>query len=153
MTREPARTRLLWAFLSLVLPVAFGHTTACRSPALIFSAGIRFAIKRFTPCSAVLRHSPSSWAAVVRWSALIPKALRSSKRHPLYPFSWPPTQPAHHSSPPNITVLHARHKCREQDPPPAHNHLDALPSRLYKRARMRSRLVGSIVLSSTDAAS
>ena len=40
MASEPARARLLRAFLSLVLPVKFGHTcnTACRSPAPTFSA-------------------------------------------------------------------------------------------------------------------
>ena len=42
----------------------------------------------------VLRHFPSSWAAVVHWSALMPKALRSSRKHPIHSFSWPPTQPA-----------------------------------------------------------
>ena len=59
---EPA---LLWAILSLILPVTFGHTTACRSSALVFSAVIHFAMKCSAPCSAVLRYSPSSWAAVV----------------------------------------------------------------------------------------
>ena len=67
----------------LVLPVTFGHTTACRSPALVFSATIHFAMKCPAPCSAVLRHSPSSWAVVVHWSALMPKALRSSRKHPM----------------------------------------------------------------------
>ena len=88
---EPARARLLWAILSLVLPVTFGHTTACRSPALVFSATIHFAIKYSAPCSAVLRHSPSSWAAVVHWSALVPKALRSYRKHTLFP--GPPHSP------------------------------------------------------------
>ena len=50
---EPARARLLWAILSLVLPVTFGHTTACRSPALVFSAAVNFSMKCSTPCSAV----------------------------------------------------------------------------------------------------
>ena len=53
----------------------FGHPITCRSTALAFFAAIHFVMKRFTPCSAVLHHSPSSWAAVVHWSALIPKAL------------------------------------------------------------------------------
>ena len=48
---EPARARLLWAILSLVLPVTFGHTTACRSPALFFSAAIHFAMKCRRPDS------------------------------------------------------------------------------------------------------
>ena len=44
MASESARARLLCAILSLALPVAFGHTTACRSPALAFSATINFAM-------------------------------------------------------------------------------------------------------------
>ena len=92
---EPARARLLWVILSLVLPVTFGHNTACRSPALAFSAAVHFAMKYCAAsCSAVLRHSPTSWAAVVHWSALMPKALRSSRKHPIHSFSWPPPQPA-----------------------------------------------------------
>ena len=86
----PIRARSLWAVLSLVLPVTFGHITACRSPALAFSAAIHFAMKSSGPCFAVLRHSPSSWAAVVHWSALMPKALRSSRKHPIHSFSCPP---------------------------------------------------------------
>ena len=101
---EPARrARLLWAVPFLVLPVTFGHTTACRSPALVFSATIHFAMKCSATCSAVLRYSPSSWAAVVHWSALMPKALRSSRKHPIHSFSWPPTQPAPPTISPNIT--------------------------------------------------
>ena len=61
----------------------------------VFSATIHFATKCSAPCSAVLRHSPSSWAAVVHWSALIPKVLRSSRKHPtIHSFSCPSTQPA-----------------------------------------------------------
>ena len=37
---------------SLVLSVTFGHTTACRSPTLVFSAAIHFAMKPSAPCSA-----------------------------------------------------------------------------------------------------
>ena len=103
MGSEPERTRLFWAILSLVLPVTVGHTTACHSPALAFSAAIHFAMKRSAPCSAVLRHSPSFWAAVVHWSALISKALRSSRKHSIHYFSCPPTQPTPPTSSPNIT--------------------------------------------------
>ena len=78
MVSEPAQSRLLRAILSLVLPVTFGHTTACRSLGLAFSAAIHFAMKRSAPCSVVLRHFPSSWAAVVHWSALMPKAGNTS---------------------------------------------------------------------------
>ena len=109
-------------------------------------------------CSAVLRHSSSSWAAVVHWSALMQKALRSSRKHPIHSLSWPPTQPAS----PTISeyhalrqsrILHARHKSREQDPPPAKSRLDALTSRLEKRVQIGNRVVGAIMLSPTDAAS
>ena len=31
MASKPARIRLLWAILSLVLPITFGHTTSCRN--------------------------------------------------------------------------------------------------------------------------
>ena len=67
MASEPARARLIWNIPFLVLPVTFGHATACRGPALAFSAAIHFVMKSSAPCSAVLRHSPSSWAAVVHW--------------------------------------------------------------------------------------
>ena len=110
MGSESARARSLWAILSLVLPVTFGHTTAYRSPALTFSAAIYFAMKRSTPCSADLRHSHLSWAAViivymviVHWSALIPKALRSSRKHLIHSFPGPPTQPVLPTNSPNIT--------------------------------------------------
>ena len=99
---EPARARLLWAILSLVFPVTFGNTTACRSPALASSAAIYFTMKCYVPCSAVLRYSPWSWAAVVHWSALMPRALRSFRKHPIHSFSWPPTQPASPTNSPNI---------------------------------------------------
>ena len=115
------------AVLSLALPVTFGHTTACRTPALDFSAATHFTMKKCSaPCSTVLRHSPSSWATVVHCSALMSKALKSSKKQPIHSFSCPPTQPAPPTNSPNIThalgqsrILHARHKSRVQDPPPA----------------------------------
>ena len=69
-----------------------GHTIACRSPALAFSAAIHFAMKCSAPCSAVLRHSPSSWAIFVHWSVLMPKALRLSRKHLIHSFSCPTTQ-------------------------------------------------------------
>ena len=94
MASEPARARLLWTILSLVLPVTFGYTIACRSPALAFSTAIHFALKRSAPCSAVLRNFPKSWAAVVHQPVLMSKALRSSRKHPIHSFSLPPMQPA-----------------------------------------------------------
>ena len=58
------------------------------SPALAFSAVIYFTMKRSSPCSVVLHHSlPSPWTAVVfYWSAVMPKALMSSRKipHPLF---------------------------------------------------------------------
>ena len=79
------------SILSLVLPVTFGHaTTACHSPAVAFSATINFAMKHAAPCSAVFCHSHSSWTVVGHWSALIPKALTPSRKHPIHSFSCPP---------------------------------------------------------------
>ena len=102
MASEPARARLLRAILFLARPVTFGHTTPCRSRALTFSAAMHFAMKHSAPCSAILRHSPSSWAAVVHRSVLIPKAPRSSRKNLIYSVSWPPTQPTPPTSSPNI---------------------------------------------------
>ena len=122
MASEPARTRLRRAILCLVLLVTFGHATACHSPALDFSAEINFAMKRPAFCSAVLRHSPSFWAAVVHWSALMPKALRSSRKTPSTLFPSPPRSPVPHQFSEHYTLrqsrtLHACHTPREQDPP------------------------------------
>ena len=86
-----------------VLPVTFGHATACRSPALASSAAIHFAMKCSAPCSAVLRRPPSSWAAVAHWSALMSKYLRLPRKHPIDYFSCPPPQPAPPTNSPNIT--------------------------------------------------
>ena len=104
MASEPARARLFWAILSLDLLIMFGHPTACRSLALAFSAVIPFAIERPAPCSTILRHSPLSWAAVVHWSALIPKTLRSSRKYPNHSFFCPPPpmQPAPTNDSPDI---------------------------------------------------
>ena len=146
-----ARVRLLWDILSLVLPVTLGHTTACRSQALTFSAAIHFAIKRSSSCSAVLCHFPSSSANVVHWSALIPKALGSSRRqthHPLF-FLAPcaaraPHQFSEHHALRQSRVLPARHKYRKQDPPPAHNRLDALTSHVYEGVQIGNWVFGAI---------
>ena len=47
---------------------------------------------------------PFSWATVVPWwSVLMPKALRSSRKHPIHSCSWPPTHPAPPTISPNIT--------------------------------------------------
>ena len=100
---EPALARLLWAIFSLILPVTFGHTTACRSSTLTFSVAIHFAMKCPAPCSAVQRHFPASWAAVVHWSALMPEALRLSRKHPISSFSCAHTKPVPPINSPNIT--------------------------------------------------
>ena len=49
MASEAARARLLWPILSLVLPVTFGHTTACRSPAPDLLCGDLFRHETFRP--------------------------------------------------------------------------------------------------------
>ena len=111
------QTRLLWAILSWVLPGTSGHTTAFRNPALILSAAIYFAIKRSAPCSAILRHSSSSWAAVVHWSALIPEALKSLRKHLIHPFPYTPRSPRPHQFSEHHglrqSLVHARHKFLE----------------------------------------
>ena len=158
MASEPARTRLLRAIVSLVLAVTFGHTTACRGPALTFSAAINFAMKRSAPCSAVMRHSPSSWSAVVNWSALKPEALEVVQETPRPLFFLPahtardPHQFSEHHALRQSRVLHARHKSRKQDPPPALNRLDALTSRLDERVQIGYQVVGAFVISPTNAA-
>ena len=127
---EPARARLLWAILSSVPPVTLGHTTSCHSRAQTFFSSIHFAIKR----PIMLRYSPPSWAAVGHWSTLIQNVLRSSRKHPIHSFSWTLTLPA---SPTSHALrqspsLHARLKSRQNDPPRAHEHLNALTFRRDK---------------------
>ena len=91
--------------LALVYPL-FGPSCYVRAYSCMpqsnpaFSPAIYFAMKRFCSCSAVLRHSPSSWAVVVHWWALMPKA---PKTHPIHSFSCPPTQPRPPTNSPNIT--------------------------------------------------
>ena len=69
----------------LALPVTFGHTTVCRSLTLAFTVAIHFVMKYSGPFSAVLRHSPSSWAAVVHWSALMESSeVVQEIPHPLF---------------------------------------------------------------------
>ena len=88
--------RLLWTTLSLILPLPLAS--------LNFLCSDSFLMKCSAPCSAVLCHSPSlSWAAVVHWSALMVKALRSSRKYPIHSISWLPTQPVPLTPPPNIT--------------------------------------------------
>ena len=50
---KPVRARLLCATLSLVLPVTFGDTGACRCAALAPSAAIQFFVKNSAPFFAV----------------------------------------------------------------------------------------------------
>ena len=81
-----------WSFRSRS-DILLLHAVVCRSSTLAFFGAINFTIKRSALCSAVLRHSPSPWAAVVHRPALVPKALRSpSRRHHILSFSCPPTQ-------------------------------------------------------------
>ena len=64
-----------------------------------------------------------------------------------------PHQFSEHHSLRQSGVLHACHKSGEQDLPLAHNHLDALTSRLHEGVQIVYRAGGAVVLSSTDAAS
>ena len=64
----------------------------------------------------------------------------------------PPTQFLGHHPLRQSRVLHARHKFREQDPPPAHNRLHALTPRFHERVQTENWMVGAVVLSPTDAA-
>ena len=184
MVSEAARTRLLWAILSLVLPVTFGDTTACLSPAPTFSAAIYFTVKRSAPFPAVLRILPrprrqlctghhrtfhpfsrrlapfflvpgcgcplvgidTERSEIVQETPHLLFFLAPNAAHASHQFS------EHHTLR-QCRVLHSRHKSREQDPPPAHNRLDTLTSRLHKRVQIRNRVVGAIVLSPTDTAS
>ena len=43
-------------------------------------------------------------------------------------------------------ILNARHKYREQDPPPTYSRLDALIFRLDKRVQIENQLAGAIVI-------
>ena len=79
---------MLWATLSWVLPVTFGHDSAYRNAAL----ALFFVMKSSAPCFVFLCHSPSSWVAIVHLSGSMPKTLRSSRRHPVHSFSCPPAE-------------------------------------------------------------
>ena len=136
------------------------HIYVCRSTALTFSVAIHFAMKRPTPCSAVLRHSPSSWAAVSR--PLVGIDIENSEvvhetPHLLFFLAPHAARALHHFSEHyalrQYHALHVRQKSRERDSPPAHDRLDALASCLDKRVQIGNRVVGAVVLSPIDAAS
>ena len=55
------------------------------------------------PLNDFLYHSPLSWASFAQWSALMPKTLRSSRRHPIHSFPCPPHAAHAPTSSPNIT--------------------------------------------------
>ena len=73
---------------------------------------LSLAMKPFPPCSAVLRHSPSSWAVVVHCSALIPTGLKSFRKDSTV-FFLPLHQFSKHHALRQSRALHARHKSRE----------------------------------------
>ena len=64
---------------------SINHTTASRSTAIAFSVMIHFAMKNYALLYC-LYHSPTSSAALICWSVLIPKTLRSS----MHSFSFSP---------------------------------------------------------------
>ena len=145
--------------LSLVLPATFGHTTACRSPALTFSAAIHFAMKRSTP---LFRRLASFTLVLDCCRPLVRVDTESSEVVPETPHSLfflppqaarAPHQISEHHALRQSRVLYARHKFLEQDPPPAHNGLDALTCRLDGGVQVGNRVVDAMVLSPTDEAS
>ena len=138
MASEPARTRLLQAILTLVLLVTYKHATACRSPALVFSAAIHFAMKR----SAHRFRRLTAFLVGLGFSRQLVRADTESSEvveatpHLLF-FLTPhairaPHQFYDHHAPRQSLVFHARFKSREKDPPPPHYHLDTLTSCLHK---------------------
>ena len=146
--REQTSTSALFGGYPLFCPSRHvrTYTATCRSPSLAFSAAIQLTMKCSAPCSSVLRHSPSSWATVVHWSALIPKYLRGhpGRDTPSTLFPALPRSPLAHHLPERDAlrqsrVLHARHKYREQYPPPAHNRVDALTYRLHEGVQILNR--------------
>ena len=89
---------------------------------------------RTSRCAAYLLDHPGD--------TLMPKVLRSSRKHPIHSFSCPlhAACASHQFSEDHALrqsrVLHVRHESREQDPPTAYSRLDALPSRLDKRVQI-----------------
>ena len=92
--------------------------------AVVQAAAIYFAINGSAPCSTVLHHFPSSWAAAVHWSALMSESLRCLGNIPSTHFPAPPRSPR---PPPffrtyayrQSCILHARQGFCGQDLPPA----------------------------------
>ena len=95
----------------------------------------------------------------VHWSALIPKALRSSRKHLIYSFSWPPTQPASSTNSPNITHFGSLvSSMRATNPANKIRLLRKVASMLslpvlMSVSKIGNRVVGAIALSPTNAAS
>ena len=148
---------MFWAILSLVLPVTFGHVTACRSAALAFSPAIHFVMNNSAPCFAVLCHSSSSWATIVHLSGWMPKTLRSYRRHPTHSFYCPPAEPAPPTSSPSITHSGSLvSSMRATNPANRIRLLRSVASMLslpvFTRVSVGDRVVGAIVLSPSDAA-
>ena len=75
----------------------------CMPSSLGFLCNDPFRHVMFRPLFCRSASFPSSWGAVVHWLALMPKALRSSRKHPIHSFPWPPTQPAPPTISSNIT--------------------------------------------------
>ena len=140
------------SILSLVLPVRFGHITACQSsPGVLCSDPFRH--ETFRP----LFRRPTPFPIVLGCSRLLVGVDAGSSEvvqetsHPF--FSLPPyaaRAPHQFSEHHALRQFRIHHKPREQDP----SRLDALTSRLDERVQIvGNREVGAIVLPPTDAAS
>ena len=100
---ESVRGRLLWAILSLALPVTFGHTTACRSSSPGFLCDYQFRHEMFRPLFRRLAPFPLVLGCsrpLVGVDAESSEVVQETS-HRL--FFLAPTQPAPPTNSPNIT--------------------------------------------------
>ena len=122
-------------------------------------------------CSGLLHHEISR--PLFRRSAPFPLVLGCSRPlvgvdtgsseviqeapHPLFFLALHTARAPHHFSEHHALrwsrILHAHHKSRKQDPPPAESRPDALTFRLDKRVQIGNRVVGALVLSPSDVGS
>ena len=138
-----------WSF-----PSRSGILMQCRRPTLTTCTAINFTMKSSTPCSAVSRHSPifpDCSRPPVGVDTESSEIVQETPHSFFFLVSNAARAPHHfsgHHALRQSCVLHARHTSREQDPPPAHNRLDALTSRLHnKRVQIRNCVIGAIARS------